>query len=77
MSIALSKNEMSFEMQQEIKRKFTSPESFLSVQKRVASYPRVILTESLRGGVSSKAMMLKMRTHTQLYSRNYFPHQQL
>ena len=39
------------------KRKFTSPESFLSVQKRVVSYPRVILTESLMGDVSSKAMM--------------------
>ena len=42
------------------KQKFTSPESFLSVQKRVANCPRVILTESLRGDASSKAMMLKM-----------------
>ena len=51
-------------------------ESSLPVQKRVVNCPMVILTESLRGDVLSKAMMLKTEIHTQLYSRNYFPHQQ-
>ena len=33
--------------------------------------------DSLRGDVSSKAMMLETKTHMQLYFRSYVPHQQL
>ena len=48
---------------------------FSSVLKRVVNYPRVTLIESLRGDVSSKAMMLETKTHTQLYFRSYPLHQ--
>ena len=33
--------------------------------------------KKLRDDVSSKAMMLETKTHTQLHSRNYFPRQRL
>ena len=40
-------------------------------------YLRVIPIASLRGGVSSKAVMLETKTRAQLHSRNYLPRQQL